>query len=233
MNMTVTNNDLGNVVIEPGDYRDDLLTFAGIDTFVAGTILARKAVADAVTASAVTGTGNGTVTLATVVPGSVIPLAGIYTLTCTAVVTNGGVFKLTDPNGAIVASGLSLTVGAGAVTVIETAGLQFSVTDGTTDFIIGDFFTLTVAAVNKLVPFATDGAGGAQIPKAILTYDVTSTGAGDLKIRDMISGRLNGNRLVIDADGDNSNVTADILDQLRDYSLVTIDVQDLSILDNQ
>lgn len=229
----ITNNDIGSVILKEGEFRDDLLTFAGASTVIAGTILARKAVADAVTASAFVGTGDGTLTLATVVPGLVVPVPGIYTLTCTAVVTNGGVFALTDPNGAIVAAGLSLTVGAGAATVIETAGLQFTVTDGGTDFVIGDAATLTVAADGKLVPYAIAGAGGAQVPKAILTYDVTATGAGDEAIRDMVSGVVRAEKLVIDADGDASNITDAILDQLRDYTLVTIDVQELNILDNQ
>lgn len=233
VNLTITNNDVGSVILEGGKFRDELLTFGGAGTVIEGTILARKAVDDAVTASAVTGTGNGTVTLATVVAGAEVPLPGVYTLTCTAAVVNGGVFKLTDPNGAIVASGLSLTIGAGASTIIEVAGLQFTVTDGATDFIIGDFATLTVVANGKLVPYAIAGAGGAQIPKAVLTYDVTAAGAGDEAIRDMVTGAVRKSRLVIDADGDDSNITDAILDELRSYTLVAIDVQELNILDNQ
>lgn len=132
MNMTVTNNDLGNVVIESGDSRDDLLTLGGAVTVKEGTILARDSV--------------------------------------------------------------SL----------------------------------------KLVPYVKGGITNENgIPKAVLTYEVVSAGAGDVPIRDMVSGRLDGNRLVIDADGDNTNVDNAVIDQLRDYMLVIIDVQDLSILDNQ
>lgn len=232
-NLTITNVDLGSVILQDGEFRDDLLTFAAAGTVVEGTILARKAVADAVTASAVTGTGTGTATLATVVPGITVPVVGAYVLTVTTAVTNGGVFKLVDPNGATVATGLTMTVGAGASTIFEVAGLQFTITDGATDFIVGDFFTLTVAADGKLVPFATDGAGGAQIPKAVLTYDVVAAAGGDESIRDMVSGSVRAGRLIIHADGTNANVTAAILDQLRDYSLISIDVQELNILDNQ
>ena len=92
---------------------------------------------------------------------------------------------------------------------------------------------MTVVADGKLVPYIVAGAAGEQIPKAILTYDVVAAGAGDETIRDMVSGSVRGNKLIIDADGDNSNVTDAILDQLRDYTLVTIDVQELNILDNQ
>jgi len=86
----------------------------------------------------------------------------------------------------------------------------------------------------KLVPFVKGGVtNGNGIPKAILTYEVSSTGAGDIAIRDMVSGVVRAGRLVIHADGDASNVDAAVLDQLRDYSLVSIDVQELNILDNQ
>lgn len=232
-NIAITNVDVGNVILTEAEFRDDLLTFAGASTVVEGTILARKAVADAVVAAAGANTGDGTTTLATVVAGAVIPLVGAYNLEVTTAVTNGGILKLEDPNGALVASDLIMTAGAGAATVFEVAGLQFTVTDAGTDFIVGDKFSLTVAADGKLTPFAIAGAGGAQVPKFILTYDVTAAGAGDEAIRAGVSGKYRKERLIIDADGDGSNITDAILDQLRDYSLVPIDVQELNILDNQ
>lgn len=131
-NLTITNVDLGNVILKDGEFRDDLLTFAGAGTVVEGTILARDSV--------------------------------------------------------------SL----------------------------------------KLVPFVKGGVTNENgVPKAVLTYDVTAAGAGDESIRDMVSGSVRAERLIIDADGDGSNVDAAVLDQLRDYSLVSIDVQELNILDNQ
>ena len=131
-NLTITNVDLGNVILKDGEFRDDLLTFAGAATVLEGTILARDSV--------------------------------------------------------------SL----------------------------------------KLVPFVKGGGTNENgIPKAVVTYDVVAAGAGDESIRDMVSGSVRAERLIIDADGDGSNVDAAVLDQLRDYSLITIDVQELNILDNQ
>ena len=232
--MTVENMDLGSVILEGGKFRDELLTFGGAGTVVEGTILARLAVEIAVVAAAGGGnTGDGTTTLATVVAGPAVPLVGAYNLEVITAVANGGVFKLEDPNGALVASDLIMTVGAGAATVFEVAGMQFTVTDAATDFIVGDSFSLTVAADGKMVPYAIAGAGGAQIPKAVVTYDVVATGAGDVPIRDMVTGTIRAGRLIIDLDGDNSNITNAILDQLRDYSLVSIDTTELNILDNQ
>lgn len=233
-NITIENVDIGSVIQYNAQFRDELLTFAGAGTVLEGTILARKEVLDAVTVTPGTNTGDGTVTLATVAAGQIVPIVGDYNFECTAAVTEGGVFKLEDPNGTEVASGISLTVGAGATTIVNAGGLTFTVTDGATDFVIGDSFALTVAtAGGKMVPFATDGAGGAQIPKEILTYEVTATGAGDIPIRGGVSGEYRKERLVIDADGDDSNVTNAIIDQLRDYGLVPINVTELNILDNQ
>jgi len=131
-NLTITNVDLGNVILKDGEFRDDLLTFAGAATVLEGTILAR-----------------------------------------------------------------------------DSASL-------------------------KLVPFVKGGVTNENgIPKAVVTYDVVAAGAGDVSIRDMVSGSVRAERLIINADGDGSNVDAAVLDQLRDYSLISIGVQELNILDNQ
>lgn len=231
-NMTVTNVDTGTVEIQGGEFRDELIAFGGADVLAPGTILARREVATAVTASAITGTGNGTVTAATVVAGEV-PQVGAYTLVNTLVVADGGVFELRAPNGQVVASGLRLTVGAGGTTVLRAGGLQFTVTDGSTNFALGDSFTLTVAADGKMTPFDPAGVGGAQIPTAVLTYEVTATGAGTLAIRPLVTGQVNFDRLIIDADGDGDNITAAIVDQLRDFGIVAHPVRQLAGYDNQ
>ena len=49
----------------------------------------------------------------------------------------------------------------------------------------------------------------------------------------MVTGSVRESKLIIDADGDNSNVDNAVIDELRDYSLVTIATQELNILDNQ
>jgi len=143
------------------------------------------------------------------------------------------VFKLEDPNGAVVANDLQLTPGDGAATTFVLAGLTFIVTDGATDFVVGDKFSLTVAANGKMVPFAVDGKGGAQVPKAVATYAITATGAGDVASRVMVSGDVRKERLIIDADGDGSNITASMLDQLRAARILAISVTELNDLDNQ
>lgn len=232
-NLDITNIDTGSIALEDEEHRDEILTFAGADTFVKGTILARRAVALSVVASAVTGTGNGTVSAATVVEGPTVPLVGAYVLTVVTAVANGGVWKLVDPNGALITDGLVMTPGAGAATTFEAGGLRFTITDGSTDFAAGDTATLTVTADGKLVPFAPGGAGGTQIPCAVLTYDVTKAGAGDVAIRALVKGVVNKNRLIIDADGSGVNVNAAVCDALRARGITPRDVQQLAEYDNQ
>ncbi|RLI84238.1 MAG: hypothetical protein DRP01_08290 [Archaeoglobales archaeon] len=130
-NLTNTNNDLGSVILQDAEFRDELLTLAGADTLLEGTILARSTASD------------------------------------------------------------------------------------------------------KLVIFVKGGStAGNGVPKAVLTYQVVAAGAGDVSVRAMVGGAVRKERLVIDADGDDSNVDAVVLDQLRDYGITSTDVQELNILDN-
>lgn len=86
----------------------------------------------------------------------------------------------------------------------------------------------------KLVLFVKGGSTNQNgIPKAILTYPVVTTGAGDVRVRVAVAGKFRRNKLIIDADGTGANIDAAVLDQLRDYSLVPIDVTELNIVDNQ
>ena len=86
----------------------------------------------------------------------------------------------------------------------------------------------------KLVPYVKGGATNENgIPKAIATSDIVAAGAGDEPLRALISGEVRSDLLIINADGDNSNVDATVLDQLRDYTLITAVVIELNILDNQ
>lgn len=233
-NMTVTNNDIGNPIISDARYRDDSLYFVSAGTVAKGTILARKAVADAITASAVTGTGDGTCTEAAVVAGPIVPLVGVYVLTCVEEVGNGGRFKLEDPNGALLRTDLVLTVGAGAATVFEVEGMTFKITDGAEDFDVADYFNLTVAADGRLYPYAIAGLGGVQKALTVAGYDMV--GAADTTaypVRVPRSGNVDKTRLIIALDGDGSNITNAILDELIANSIIPGDVDDFSDLDNQ
>jgi hypothetical protein len=84
------------------------------------------------------------------------------------------------------------------------------------------------SATGKLVPFAPAGANGANVPIAVLTYEVTRTAAGDEPIRALVAGEVNRQRLIIDADGNGTNVNAAVVDGLRNYGIVATDVQQIA-----
>lgn len=96
-----------------------------------------------VTAGALVGTGNGTITALSVTG---TPKPGIYSLVVNTVVANGGVWTLTDADGVVVSTAVTMTPGAGGTTVINVGGLQFTLTDGSTDFDLGASFAITVPA---------------------------------------------------------------------------------------
>jgi hypothetical protein len=71
------------------------------------------------------------------------------------------------------------------------------------------------------------------IPKCVLVQDVSASGAGDRLVRVLIGGDVERALLVIDADGDASNVDSVVADQLRSYGIRAHKITDNSTLDNQ
>lgn len=86
----------------------------------------------------------------------------------------------------------------------------------------------------KMVPFVKGGVANENgIPKAMLLDELVAVGAGDVPCRPIISGVVRRGDLVIDADGDASNVDGAVTDQLRDYGIEAISTTQLAELDNQ
>lgn len=141
------------------------------------TLMAKKPVTVPTTMTADGGnTGDGTVTAVAAGAGD-SPIVGTYELENTEAIAEGGVFKLTDPNGNIVAGNLVLNVGAGNTTVFTVGGLIFTVTDGGTDFALADKFTLAVAANGKWVPFDITAVDGSEVPSGIFMGDEITVAA--------------------------------------------------------
>lgn len=146
-------------------------------------------------------TGDGAVTAEITSPDEV--LLGPYVLECTGEVANGGVFSLTDPFGVEVADDITLTPGAGNVSVFHVGGFRITIEDDT-DWDTEDVVTITVRE-----HFVYKG------------------------VRALNEGEVARERLLIHADGDDSNITAAHLDELRSFGIVARPVQQLGALDNQ
>lgn len=116
--------------------------------------------------------GDGTVTNLSA-PGQ--PAPGVYTLACHTEVANGGVFNLTAPDGTVVAPAITMTPGVGLATVITVAGLEFTITDGTNDFEVGDTFAITVPATSVGLTAKWKGTSGNALVVSVDGEDLGTT----------------------------------------------------------
>jgi phage tail sheath gpL-like len=131
-----------------------------------------------------TGTGNGTFNTFSVVPlGGWLP--GVYTLTCNTAVANGGVFTLTNPEGDVVSSSITMTPGVGGSTIFtNVGGLNFTLTDGAINFAEGDEFEIELEATSLILASKWAGASANDIVVEVvddlgdLTFTITQPTGG-------------------------------------------------------
>ncbi len=99
------------------------------------------------------GTSDGTLATFTTTGN---PKPGVWTLGCTAEATNAGTFTLTDPDGVIIST--TVTVGAQV-----QGGLGFTLADGAEDYDVGDTWTITVPATKVTVTCPWAGTTGNEL----------------------------------------------------------------------
>lgn len=148
--------------------REEVVMAAGSGILKAGTVIALITAANALTPTADAGnTGNGTVGSVTVTGAAI---SGPYILTIAETAANGGKFELVDPTGALVGEG---TVGQ----AFTGGGLTFTLSDGSTDFAVGDGFTLTVKAnLGEYTAYDDDGTDdGRRAASGILFASVDAS----------------------------------------------------------
>lgn len=139
----------------------------------------------------VVGTGDGTVSLVSAGPDVEV---GNYVLTCTAAVAHGGVFSLTTPSGKVLPS-LTMTPGSGGTTAYTSSHINFSITDGAADFIVGDVFTFVVSTT---VPTVIGGTGTGVLSALSLGPDAKP---GNYKINNDVVVANGGDMSVVGPDG--------------------------------
>ena len=125
---------------------------AGAKTYTPGTVLGKTLVSGSAAAVAgASNTGNGTMGSITV---SAQAKIGQYILRITVASSNAGAFELLNSNGSVIGTGNVASAFVGA-------GLAFTLADGSTDFIVGDTFVITVTGTEKykiLENTASDGS---------------------------------------------------------------------------
>ena len=153
------------------------------------------------------------------------------TVAAGAVPLHGGVFKLEDPNSEIIKSDIALPGAAAGTVLVEISGITFLLTDGSTDFIVGDKFALAITdAGQKWIPYAADGLDGSAEASGVLPAAITSTGAGDVLRRMLIGGEVSLEKLSIQAGG---TIPESVLQSLRNFTILSETGVRLDILDNQ
>lgn len=138
----------------PGSASRESITVLSGQNLKAGAVVGRlnKGVGKA-DIPAVVGTGDGT--MSKLFAGPEVE-KGNYVVKCITAVAHGGVFSVTAPSGKALPN-LTLTAGAGNTTAYRSRHINFSITDGTTDFDVDDVFTIAVATGAPTVVGTGDG----------------------------------------------------------------------------
>lgn len=198
--MALTPTNYGNNPFQPGIVQDafipdqliagDLKVVTKTGTITGGAALKRGSLLGqvsigAVGAATITGTGNGTITLAS--PGAKAKV-GTYTVRMKSATT----FDVINPNGVQLAEGFAL----GAYVDAEIA---FTITAGGTAFVAGDTIAIPIAAGSGSYKLATAAAtDGSQNPVALLIDDTDASG-GDVLGGIYQMGEFNGNAVTLGA----------------------------------
>jgi len=231
MAMTVTTCDQSpSCILKNPEYRGDTLLFTGADTWAQNTILARLLINNTI-AAAITGTGVWTVAGATDAGRTL--QAGAYVATAGTLSSGVGTWTMVAPDGQ---HEDFTSTAADDDLEFPNLGITITVTDpgSETDFVTADVVTATVAAQSgtPLVCYDIDGTNGAQVPVAILPYASVQTGGGSVACSALIGGVVRQDKLVIDADGDATNVSDHVMDLLANAGFTALPNTDVSVLDN-
>ena len=158
----------------PGTISRDQVVLVGLNdgltTYQSGKVLGQVLKGATSVAVASGNTGNGTIGAITRFTGL---LLGTYQLVCIKAATNGGVFTVEDPAGYLLGES---TVGV----AFSGGGLSFTIADGTSDFAVGDRFSMTVAAGDgRYRAWDPTGFDGREVACAVL-YAPADVSASDV-----------------------------------------------------
>ena len=178
----------------------DSITLTGGAALPRGAVLGETVTAATAVAAAGTNTGNGVMGAVTA---SGLVQEGVYQLKIVEAVTNSGRFEVIDPRGDVVGVGL---VGA----AFSAGGLAFTLADGSSDFVAGDSFTITVSALTSKFKLSTGAAtDGSEIARAILS-DAADPSGGDVVAGIYRMGEFNSRALYLGAGQTTASVKAQL-----------------------
>lgn len=229
-NPVITNNDSSPLVVFGPEYQQEQIVFTDAQTYAEGAPLARKHISDTVAQAPDAGnTGDGTVTNQALGSGGPAKV-GAYNLECVTAVADGGVFKLEDPSGKLLVSDITIPAGAGNSIDFEGFGLKFTITDGATDFIVGDKFAITTTADGKLYAYDISKLDGRDQFVALMPEARTEASAGTYNDRVLIGGEV---RQTIVESAYGSTLTAAQKDELKAIGFILRPRTNVDEYDNQ
>lgn len=126
-----------------------------------------------------------------------------FTILVSATAGNTGIFEVRTPDGERLADA--------TVAVAYTGNhINFTITDGSTDYAVGDVWTIPVAAGSGKYKLSLAAAvDGSQTPEAILA-DTTDASAGDMVTNAYVSGQFNTNALTLGASHTVASIKEDL-----------------------
>jgi hypothetical protein len=173
----------GFVVWDPSDgmiTREAIILASGAGVCIAGLVLAAIFTGTATAAPFGANVGNGTMGAITV---SAAARAGDYKLIMVEPATNAGVFIVEDPSG--------VEIGHGNVGSVFTAGgLSFTLADGSTDFVSGDSFNITVTGTTKYAAYDPTATDGRQYASVILWSGWRDATSADRRAVAVVRGQI-------------------------------------------
>ncbi|MBU1567441.1 MAG: head decoration protein [Proteobacteria bacterium] len=153
---------------EDDNYSRKTITVKSGESVALAEVMGKIAKTTPSTGTAGTNTGNGT--CGSVAAGAQTKL-GTYTLTCKAAAANAGTFAVKDPEGNSMPE-------ATVAVAYANPQLNFTLADGSTDFVIGDSFTIAVTAGSgKYVALDPTAVDGSQVAAGIMVAAVDASGA--------------------------------------------------------
>lgn len=154
-----------------GDRSRESITIKTGQVVKAGSVIGKEFVGTAASAAFAGNTGNGAMGAVTV---SGRAKAGVYKLTIVEPGTNVGTFQVEDPNGNVIGTGV-------VAAAFSAGGLAFTLADGTTDFVAGDGFNITVAeGASKYGLIDPEATNGFEVAAGV-SYDNYDATAADVK----------------------------------------------------
>lgn len=151
------------IVDDEGELSRDAVTVLSGQTLPAGRVcgVVDRGIGGIVAVLSGTSPGDGTMT--DIYAGQDVEV-GAYLVQCTAIASHGGVFSVTSPSGKVLPS-VTMAGGSGAATTYRSSHINFTLTDGSTDFAVTALFTVTVSTT---APTVIGGTGTGTISSLAL-----------------------------------------------------------------